>query len=316
MKRKIVCYVLTAMMVISLVPSGTLALVQAEPAAGQTEENVGETEDSGNIPDVSEEETEEEITEDPSGEETEESSAPIQGILTESQEEEPESAAPEPAAQEKVQEADSRDGQEEAVDEITIFHTNDIHGAFAEAEGSSIGIAKAATLKEETEDALLVDTGDATQGLPLVSLSQGASAIELMNTAGYDLMEVGNHEFDYGLDQLFSNIKQAQFPVLAANVYRDGAPLLAGSTAVENNGENAVLTVGDKKIGFFGLLTADTRTSTDPEAVSQLEFRDEVETAREQIDQLESQTWTPSWRCATWEISRWWAAPAYSWRMP
>src|SRR5699024_5236141 len=66
-------------------------------------------------------------------------------------------------------------------------------------------------------------------------------------------------------------------------------PVMAGKTAVGNNGENAVLTVGDKKIGFFGLLTQDTKTSTSPDAVSQLDFKDEVETAKQQIDLLESQ---------------------------
>ncbi|MGI6006047.1 MAG: lectin like domain-containing protein [Ruminococcus sp.] len=174
-------------------------------------------------------------------------------------------------------------------DQVVIYHTNDVHGAFEAAEGGSVGLAKAATLKDETENALLVDAGDATQGLPLVSLSQGKSAIDLMNAAGYDLMTAGNHEFDYGLDQLFANASQARFPILAANVYQNGSPVMAGKTAAENNGENTVLTVGGKKIGFFGILTCDTQNSTSPGAVSQLEFRDEVETAKEQIDFLEDQ---------------------------
>ena len=191
--------------------------------------------------------------------------------------------------EEEITQESSPQAKTQETDQVVIYHTNDIHGAFEAAEGGSVGVAKAATLKKETENALLVDAGDATQGLPLVSLNKGSSAIDLMNAADYDLMTTGNHEYDYGLDQLFANAAKAQFPILAANVYRDDSPVMAGKTAVENNGENAVLTVGDKKIGFFGLLTQETKTSTSPDAVSQLEFRDEVETAKEQIDQLEEQ---------------------------
>lgn len=165
-------------------------------------------------------------------------------------------------AEEEAQDAGETEGTENTevtsepvqetsdTDQVVIYHTNDIHGAFEAAEGGSVGVAKAATLKKETENALLVDAGDATQGLPLVSLNKGSSAIDLMNAADYDLMTTGNHEYDYGLDQLFANAAKAQFPILAANVYRDGSPVMAGKTAVGNNGENAVLTVGDKKIGF------------------------------------------------------------------
>lgn len=187
------------------------------------------------------------------------------------------------------EEKESLEQETSDTDQVVIYHTNDIHGAFEASEGGSVGVAKAATLKKETENALLVDAGDATQGLPLVSLNKGSSAIDLMNVADYDLMTTGNHEYDYGLDQLFANAAKAQFPILAANVYRDGSPVMNGKTAAENNGENAVLTVGDKKIGFFGLLTQDTKTSTSPDAVSQLEFKDEVETAKQQIDFLEAQ---------------------------
>lgn len=285
MKKKILSCILTAAMILSLCPPAVQVLAVSQKESDQTEDFQATEEQKDNSGDVSVKETEEDsenvLTE---SEEYMESDFVSDELGDTEQRESDVLSTPESEPQEKVSEENTDD-----TDEITIFHTNDIHGAFASAEGGSVGVAKAAALKKETEDALLVDTGDSTQGLPLVSLSQGASAIDIMNTAGYDLMEVGNHEFDYGLEQLFSNISTAQFPVIAANVYQDGEPLLSGTTAVENNGENTVITVGDKKIGFFGLLTSDTQTSTDPEAVSQLEFQDEVETAKAQIDQLEEQ---------------------------
>ena len=60
-----------------------------------------------------------------------------------------------------------------------------------------------AGLKESTPGSVLVDAGDATQGLPLASLTKGADVIELMNLAGYDLMTAGNHEFDFGTEQFW-----------------------------------------------------------------------------------------------------------------
>ncbi len=113
---------------------------------------------------------------------------------------------------------------------LTIYHTNDIHGAFAPAS-NTIGADDLAGLKAANPQALLLDAGDAVQGLTLVSLSQGAAAITLMNAAGYDASALGNHDFDYGLDALLANAVAADFPFLAANVLKeDQRPLLAGTT--------------------------------------------------------------------------------------
>ena len=106
----------------------------------------------------------------------------------------------------------------ESSSEVVIYHTNDTHGYLAGDGESIIGIDQVAGLKESTPDSILVDAGDATQGLPLASLTKGADIIELMNLAGYDLMTAGNHEFDFGTDQFLSNVKLADFPILAANI--------------------------------------------------------------------------------------------------
>ena len=88
---------------------------------------------------------------------------------------------------------------------IVVLHTNDVHGAIS-------GYAKVAALKKayEAEGAyvLLMDAGDFCQGDPTVSVSQGKTAVELMNMAGYDVTTLGNHEFDYGYDNLVNLSKR------------------------------------------------------------------------------------------------------------
>ncbi len=164
---------------------------------------------------------------------------------------------------------------------VTVFTTNDMHGNLAGDGKSTIGVVQAAAIKASTPNSLLVDAGDATQGASFASVSRGADVVRMMNEAGYDLMAVGNHEFDYGTDVLLENAELANFPILAANVVRDGKPLLESST---------VVTVAGYKIGFIGLTTVSTATSTNPTLLTGVTFEDEVETAKTQIAALKDET--------------------------
>lgn len=184
--------------------------------------------------------------------------------------------------------ADESTTDEGTADEVVIYHTNDTHGYLSGDGSSVIGIDQVAGLKESTPGSILVDAGDATPGLPLASLTKGSDVIELMNLAGYDLMTAGNHEFDFGTEQFLFNVAKAGFPILAANIYRNGQPLLAG-TQGGNNGCHTVIERDGVKIGFFGLTTVETATSTNPAGISDLEFRDEVETAKNEIEELEKE---------------------------
>ena len=169
--------------------------------------------------------------------------------------------------------------------QVIIYHTNDSHG-YLEGDGESIvGIDVVAALKENTPGSVLVDGGDATQGLPIASLSRGADIIELMNMAGYDLMAAGNHEFDFGVDNFIENVKKAEFPILSANTYKDGKLLLDG-VQKGNNGCHTVIERNGIKIGFFGLTTVQTATATNPEGTKGIEFKDEIESAKKEIDEL------------------------------
>ena len=158
---------------------------------------------------------------------------------------------------------------------VTIFTTNDVHGVVAAGE-SNIGLAQVAGIKASTPNALLVDAGDATQGASFATVNQGGDVIRLMNAAGYDVMAAGNHEFDYGIDQLRANAAAAQFPVLAANVRSNSAPLEA----------SCVKEVGGKRIGFIGLTTTSTATSTNPSQLAGITFEDEAAAAKAEIAAL------------------------------
>lgn len=164
---------------------------------------------------------------------------------------------------------------------VVIFHTNDIHGALA-GSGSVIGADLAAALKQR-DDAILVDGGDATQGVALASQSQGESVIEIMNAAGYDAMALGNHEFDYGLSQLQKLREMADFPLLSANTVYNGGLLCADENG---NGANVLIEKNGIKVGIFALTTADTVSATKPENLVGVEFADEIETAKQQVEEL------------------------------
>jgi 5'-nucleotidase len=144
-----------------------------------------------------------------------------------------------------------------------ILHSNDVHGALD-------GYAYMAALKKQYEaagaDVIVVDAGDFTQGNPYVSLSKGHSAIDLMNAAGYDLVTLGNHEFDFGYAQLMENLKDAKFKAICANVYLKGTtdPILEPSTIIE--------TKSGLKVGFFGLETPETATKVNPALITEIDF--------------------------------------------
>lgn len=169
---------------------------------------------------------------------------------------------------------------------LVIIHTNDTHGRDM-AEDGILGTAAIAQLKKDYEaagaDTLLLSAGDVCQGTALVNQSQGADAIAFMNLAGYDAMCPGNHEFDWGMDNLKALINDARFPVLAANiVYRNNKSVVFDSKRI-------FTTRSGLKVGVFGLVTPETATKANPEKMKDLEFlqgKSLYECAQNQVDQL------------------------------
>ena len=148
------------------------------------------------------------------------------------------------------------------VGHTVILHTNDVHGAIE-------GYAYVAALKSEYEaqgaEVILVDVGDYSQGTTYVSTTKGADAIDMMNAVGYDVVTLGNHEFDYGYAQLAENMKKAEFEVVCADILgADGNPIF--------DANYTYTTKGGLKIGFFGLDTPEAQTKTNPALIQGLKF--------------------------------------------
>ena len=171
---------------------------------------------------------------------------------------------------------------------VVILHTNDTHGADMAVEGESIGMAGVAQLKKDFEAAgaqvLLLSAGDSIMGKPLVSADEGKSAIEFMNAAGYDAMTVGNHELDFGIDNLKSLAEDAEFDILCADMTDE----TTNSTVFP---ANKIYDLDGVKVGVFGLATPETRTKADASKMPNIVFPEREELyacAQAQVDELEA----------------------------
>ncbi len=154
---------------------------------------------------------------------------------------------------------------------LVILHTNDMHGrAVANAADGILGYAAISQFKKDLEAAgnsvLLLDAGDASQGTPLVNLGFGRNAIEFMNAAGYDAMTPGNHEFDWGVDNLRQLAGMAEFPLLSANITNH----IGGEVTFQAN--KLFEMPNGMKVGVFGLTTPETLTKAHPDKVRGIDF--------------------------------------------
>ena len=170
---------------------------------------------------------------------------------------------------------------------LVILHTNDIHGR-AVADGESFGYARIAMLKKNLQaqgaEVILMDAGDFSQGTPLVNLGYGKNAVEFMNVTGYDIATLGNHEFDWGSDNMEQNMANAQFAVVCANLTRaaDGTLVFPA---------NKIFDTVIGKVGVFGLDTPETMTKTHPDKVKGITFAQGEElfkVAEAQVAELEA----------------------------
>jgi len=158
---------------------------------------------------------------------------------------------------------------------LVVIHTNDVHGRDV-STSSQYGTAAVAQLKKDFEAAgakvLLLSAGDAIQGLPLVNYDFGATAIEFLSAAGYDAMSPGNHEFDWGAQNLFDILEDADFTVLSANIRFTAGNEYGGEAGKLVFEANKVFALGGFKVGVFGLTTPETFTKAHPDKVKGIEF--------------------------------------------
>lgn len=164
---------------------------------------------------------------------------------------------------------------------------NDFHG-FAnaykpygsdEAQGGLAFLAHRAEELRTEKPTLFLAAGDMIQGNNWANLFQGKSSIEAMNAMKFDALVVGNHEFDFGQAILKERIKEANFPVLGANV--PGLGMLKPYVIKELDGLS---------IAVIGVVTGDTPVSTHPKNVSGLHFFPPVDTVEKYVRELKGKS--------------------------
>ena len=142
--------------------------------------------------------------------------------------------------------------------DLVLVHTNDVHGRIVEEKGrdkntSVVGDAKLATVIEnerakKDQTTVVVDAGDAFQGLPISNSTKGEARAEILNKMNYDAMAVGNHEFDFGLDEAKKYKQILKFPLLSSNTYVNGARLFEASTIIDKDKS----VKGDEVVCYWG----------------------------------------------------------------
>ena len=165
--------------------------------------------------------------------------------------------------------------------DLVLVHTNDVHGRIVEEKGrdkttSVVGDAKLATVIEnerakKDQTTVVVDAGDAFQGLPISNSTKGEARAEILNKINYDAMAVGNHEFDFGLDEAKKYKQILKFPLLSSNTYVDGARLFEASTIVDKDKN-----VKGDEVVVIGVTTPETATKTHPKNVKGVTFKDPI----------------------------------------
>lgn len=148
-----------------------------------------------------------------------------------------------------------------AAEDVVVLYTNDVH---THVDNEGLRYSNAAAMKKELAAAgtkvLLVDAGDHIQGTAYGSMDKGATIIQLMNAAGYDLATLGNHEFDYGMDGAMNVIQWAEFPYVSANFHHEkdgqkGDSVLNAYKAFD---------LGGITIAFVGITTPESFTKSTP----------------------------------------------------
>ena len=178
---------------------------------------------------------------------------------------------------------------------LVIIHTNDVHGRDA-ATAFVYGTAAVSQLKKDFEAAganvLLLSAGDAFFGQPLVNYDKGATAGNFLSAAGYDALAPGNHEFNWGVENLMDIVADADFITLSANVIFNDENEFDGEPGDPVFQANTIFVFGDLKVGVFGLTTPETYTKAHPSKVVGIDLLQEEEmfaAAQAQVDFLKAE---------------------------
>ena len=145
---------------------------------------------------------------------------------------------------------------------VTVLHTNDTHTHVDDGKVAFSEIAaERARLEAAGENVILVDAGDYVQGTALGGYDAGRSVIDIMNATGYSVATLGNHEFDYGIDAMFANVRRAAFRTVSCNFLRKESAKDAGRLVFP---AYTVITSGAVRVAFVGVTTPTTLVAANP----------------------------------------------------
>src|SRR5690349_8834956 len=137
---------------------------------------------------------------------------------------------------------------------LTILHTNDIHARLTPLDNRQGGFAYlAAVIRQERAtciDCLLLNAGDMVQGSPVSTIFRGLPVYELGNLFGFDAATLGNHEFDYGFEQVRKFINVAKYPIVSSNIVGSNKQLFTPRPYV-------ILKVNGLRVAVIGAETND-----------------------------------------------------------
>lgn len=157
--------------------------------------------------------------------------------------------------------------------ELVIVHTNDFHGHIQETKkyaGAARIAAEVKAIRQQNESVIFLDAGDAISGTPVSSMFEGEPIFEVMNTMGYDVGLLGNHEFDHGYRKIERFRDLVDHPLLTANAYGPDGALLGDAPYV-------ILDVAGISVGVIGLVTQDAPIHFSPVGNEGLTFASPAE---------------------------------------
>lgn len=174
--------------------------------------------------------------------------------------------------------------------ELVILHTNDTHSQIEPIRsGRGNGLAGVdrrgeyfEKVKKENKNVLILDAGDWNQGTPYYTMFKGDMEMELMNALGYDVVCLGNHEFDNGQEDLARRLAQAKFDVVCANYDFSNTPLK------DYVKPYTIIKKGKLKIGVIGVLS-NIRSLVSKKSRENLEFQNPIGVVNELAKMLKEE---------------------------
>lgn len=173
---------------------------------------------------------------------------------------------------------------------IIVLYTNDEHG-WMEPEGNYGGAAGLMGLwrehegySEEKNNYLILSGGDMWTGPAIATWFQGKSMVEVMNEMNYTAAAIGNHEFDFKIEELKKRMDESSFPFLSANIREKSS-----GNIPEYISPYIIKEVDGMKIGVIGLTTTSTPYTTFPDFVKEYDFINYTQALEEIVPQVKSE---------------------------